>query len=110
MLDGVLDPHGVHDLAAVVDTAVRHKAIAHNPAHAVRRPKVTANEAAYMTPIRWARCWPVRKEADTHHSSRCSSTAACGVHSCSGSWYRTGYNQTGYNQWVRMGTAQVIRT
>lgn len=50
MLDGVLDPHGVHGLAAVVDTAVRDKAIAHNPAHAVRRPKVTANEAAYMTP------------------------------------------------------------
>jgi integrase len=37
-------------LRAVLDTAVRDKAIAHNPAHAVRRPKVTANEAAYMTP------------------------------------------------------------
>jgi integrase len=29
---------------------VRDKAVAHNPAHAVRRPKVTVNEAAYMTP------------------------------------------------------------
>jgi integrase len=37
-------------LRTVLDTAVRDKAIAHNPAHAVRRPKVTANEAAYMTP------------------------------------------------------------
>jgi integrase len=37
-------------LRAVLDTAVRDKAIAHNPAHAVRRPKVTANKAAYMTP------------------------------------------------------------
>ena len=37
-------------LRAVLDTAVRDKAIAHNPAHAVRRPKVTANEAAYLTP------------------------------------------------------------
>ena len=34
----------------MLDTAVRDKAIAHNPAHAARRPKVTANEAAYMTP------------------------------------------------------------
>jgi integrase len=37
-------------LRAVLDTAVRDKAIAHNPAHTVRRPKVNANEAAYMTP------------------------------------------------------------
>jgi integrase len=36
-------------LRAVLDTAVRDKAIAHNPAHAVR-PKVTTNETAYMTP------------------------------------------------------------
>jgi excisionase family DNA binding protein len=65
-------------LRAALDTAVRDKAIAHNPAHAVRRPKVTANEAAYITPDQVARFWPLRKEADTHHSSRCSSTAACG--------------------------------
>ena len=37
-------------LRAVLDTAVRDKAIANNLAHTVRRPKVTANEAAYMTP------------------------------------------------------------
>jgi integrase len=37
-------------LRAVLDTAVRDRAIAHNPAHAVRRPKVTAKEAAYLTP------------------------------------------------------------
>ena len=37
-------------LRAVLDTAVRDKAIAHNPSHTVRRPRVTANEAAYMTP------------------------------------------------------------
>jgi integrase len=37
-------------LRAVLDTAVRDKAVAHNPAHAVRRPRVTANEAAYITP------------------------------------------------------------
>jgi integrase len=48
-------------LRGVLDTAVRDKAIAHNPAHAVRRPKVTTNEAAYMTPDRCARSSPLRK-------------------------------------------------
>jgi integrase len=37
-------------LRAVLDTPARDKAIAHNPAHAVRRPKVNANEAASITP------------------------------------------------------------
>jgi integrase len=37
-------------LRAVLDTAVRDRAIAHNPAHAVRRPRVTAKKAAYLTP------------------------------------------------------------
>jgi site-specific recombinase XerC len=37
-------------LRAVFDTAVRDRAIAHNPAHAVRRPKVTTQETAYLTP------------------------------------------------------------
>jgi integrase len=37
-------------LRAVLDTAVRDRALAQNPAHAVRRPKVTAREAAYLTP------------------------------------------------------------
>jgi integrase len=37
-------------LRAVLDTAVRDKAIAQNPAQAVRRPKVTGKEAAYLTP------------------------------------------------------------
>jgi integrase len=37
-------------LRAVLDTAVRDRALAQNPIHAVRRPKVTAREAAYLTP------------------------------------------------------------
>jgi integrase len=37
-------------LRAVLDTAVRDKAIAQNHAQAVRRPKVTGKEAAYLTP------------------------------------------------------------
>jgi integrase len=37
-------------LRAVLDTAVRDRALSQNPAHAVRRPKVTAREAAYLTP------------------------------------------------------------
>jgi integrase len=37
-------------LRAVLDTAVRDKAIAQNQAQAVRRPKVTGKEAAYLTP------------------------------------------------------------
>jgi len=37
-------------LRAVLDTAVRDKAIGQNQAHAVRRPKVTGKEAAYLTP------------------------------------------------------------
>jgi integrase len=37
-------------LRAVLDTAVRDRALAQNPAHAVRRPKVTAREAAYLAP------------------------------------------------------------
>jgi integrase len=36
-------------LRAVLDTAVRDKAIAQNQAQAVRRPKVTGKEAAYLT-------------------------------------------------------------
>ena len=37
-------------LRAVLDTAARDKAIAQNQAQAVRRPKVTGKEAAYLTP------------------------------------------------------------
>jgi integrase len=37
-------------LRAVLDTAVRDKAIAQNQAQAVRRPRVTGKEAAYLTP------------------------------------------------------------
>ena len=37
-------------LRAVLDTAVRDGALARNPAAAVKRPKVTAKEAAYLTP------------------------------------------------------------
>jgi integrase len=37
-------------LRAVLDTAVRDKAIAQNQAQAVRPPKVTGKEAAYLTP------------------------------------------------------------
>ena len=37
-------------LRALVDSAVRDRALAQNPAHAVRRPKVTAKEAAYLKP------------------------------------------------------------
>ena len=37
-------------LRAVLDTAVRDRALAQNPAHAVRRPKVPVTEAAYLTP------------------------------------------------------------
>jgi integrase len=37
-------------LRAVLDTALRDKAIAQNQAQAVRRPKVTGKEAAYLTP------------------------------------------------------------
>jgi integrase len=37
-------------LRAVLDSAVRDRALAQNPVHAVRRPKVTAKEAAYLTP------------------------------------------------------------
>jgi integrase len=37
-------------LRAVLDTAVRDKAIPQNQAQAVRRPKVTGKEAAYLTP------------------------------------------------------------
>jgi integrase len=37
-------------LRAVLDTAVRDKAIGQNQAHAVRRPKVTGKEGAYLTP------------------------------------------------------------
>jgi integrase len=37
-------------LRAVLDTAVRDRALAQNPAHAVRRPRVPVTEAAYMTP------------------------------------------------------------
>jgi integrase len=37
-------------LRAVLDTAVRDKAVAQNQAQAVRRPKVTGKEAAYLTP------------------------------------------------------------
>jgi len=65
-------------LRAVLDTAVRDKAIAHNPAHAVRRPKVTANEAAYLTPDQVRSLLAAAEVAATRHSSRCSSTAACG--------------------------------
>jgi len=41
-------------------------------------PKVTANEAAYITPDQVRLLLAASKEADTHHSPRCSSTAACG--------------------------------
>jgi len=34
----------------VLDTAVRDRALAQNPAHAVRRPRVPVTEAAYLTP------------------------------------------------------------
>jgi integrase len=37
-------------LRAVLDTAVRDGALARNPAAAVKRPKVTSKEAAYLTP------------------------------------------------------------
>jgi integrase len=37
-------------LRALLDRAVRDRALAQNPAHAVRRPKVTATEAAYLKP------------------------------------------------------------
>ena len=37
-------------ISAVLDTAVRDRALAQNPAHAVRRPRVTAREAAYLAP------------------------------------------------------------
>ncbi|HEX5905387.1 MAG TPA: tyrosine-type recombinase/integrase [Propionibacteriaceae bacterium] len=37
-------------LRAVLDTAVRDRALAQNPAHAVRRPRVRVTEAAYLTP------------------------------------------------------------
>jgi integrase len=37
-------------LRAVLDTAVRDRALAQNPAHAVRRPRVPVREAAYLTP------------------------------------------------------------
>jgi hypothetical protein len=37
-------------LRAVLDTAVRDRALAQNPAHAVRRPRVPVTEAAYLTP------------------------------------------------------------
>ncbi len=37
-------------LRAVLDTAVRDGALARNPAAAVKRPKVTARESAYLTP------------------------------------------------------------
>jgi hypothetical protein len=37
-------------LRAVLDTAVRDRALAQNPVHAVSRPKVTAREAAYLAP------------------------------------------------------------
>jgi integrase len=37
-------------LRAILDTAVRDGALARNPAAAVKRPKVTAKEAAYLTP------------------------------------------------------------
>jgi hypothetical protein len=34
----------------VLDTAVRDRPLAQNPAHAVRRPRVPVTEAAYLTP------------------------------------------------------------
>jgi integrase len=37
-------------LRALLDSAVRDRALAQNPVHAVRRPKVTAMEAAYLKP------------------------------------------------------------
>ena len=37
-------------LRSILDTAVRDGALAVNPAAAVRRPRVTAHEAAYLTP------------------------------------------------------------
>lgn len=37
-------------LRAGLDTAVRDRALAQNPAHAARRPKVPVTEAAYLTP------------------------------------------------------------
>jgi integrase len=37
-------------LRAVLDTAVRDRALAQNPAHAVRRPRVPVTDAAYMSP------------------------------------------------------------
>jgi integrase len=37
-------------LRAVLDTAVRDRALAQNPALAVRRPRVPVTEAAYLTP------------------------------------------------------------
>jgi integrase len=64
-------------LRAVLDTAVRDKAIAQNQAQAVRRPKVTGKEAAYLTPDQ------VRSLLVAAEGSRyaplfvCSSTAAC---------------------------------
>jgi hypothetical protein len=64
-------------LRAVLDTAVRDKAIAQNQAHAVRRPKVTGKEAAYLTPDQ-VRSLLVAAEGSRYApSSRCSSTAAC---------------------------------
>ncbi|HKX14865.1 MAG TPA: tyrosine-type recombinase/integrase [Propionibacteriaceae bacterium] len=37
-------------LRAVLDTVVRDRALAQNPAHAVRRPRVPVTEAAYLMP------------------------------------------------------------
>jgi integrase len=41
-------------LRAVLDTAVRDGALASNPAAAIRRPRVTAKEAAHLTPAQVA--------------------------------------------------------
>lgn len=38
-------------LRAVLDTAVRDGALARNPAAAVKRPRVTSTEAAFLTPV-----------------------------------------------------------
>lgn len=64
-------------LRAVLDTAVRNGALASNPAAVVRRPRVTAKEAAHLTPAEVAEL--LRAAQDTRYArcSRCWCTPAC---------------------------------
>ena len=64
-------------LRAVLDTAVRDRAIAQNQAQAVRRPKVTGKEAAYLTPDQVRSLLVAAEGSAMPHSSHCWSTAAC---------------------------------